>query len=158
MSAVATQAPKRKPGAWHWGLVLLLILFLVVILTVEPPLPPDEARAATIYTVALPHLPTARPADVPARPSPEVLYAKLHDTPLGLYQDREMCKAYALAAANYPSTVDFQSVMTGTQRFVPGGRAYAVDFSARNGFGLELTHRITCFWDMQNQFSAHIDQ
>ena len=54
------------------------------------------------------------------------------------------CSRYAKAASRHPSTIDFSGWGSKVEMHNDGSATVTAPFSAKNSFGLELKHRITC--------------
>lgn len=69
---------------------------------------------------------------------------------------RDQCRAMVRGVVKNPSTLDMH-VMGGGRNILSDGSAYiAIEFSAKNSFGLELTNRIECFEGKDGDFSYRV--
>jgi len=81
-------------------------------------------------------------------------------TPYDESASRKMCEAAIKSKARFPSTVNVHSFMGYATKTFPGdGRRLIVqDFSAKNGYGLELTYKAECWTNPDGQFEIEIHE
>jgi len=66
------------------------------------------------------------------------------------------CERYVTQNATHPSTVDFSWINSVVAERGPHNLVVGSTFTAKNGFGLELSYRVRCYFENGRMTSADI--